>query len=473
MAFNDAPEPGIRSHKARKHGAGLTQSISDSAGRIEMKEKYGSSKRAFRRILSARTMALVSSLLVSLGVSGCDGLLEVTLPGNLEEKDLNNPALAATLVLGAQSDFDCGMSAWIRSSNLWAGELFSASTSLAYGATEARRSVVDQYGPGECDSGSSPNIPGLWLPFQISRVQAESAIERINSFPEGSVPNKNFLIARANAYAGYSYQHLGEGFCELYFDRGPRVTREETFRLAEARFTEALRFASQVTSGPDVGSARSIANLARVGRARSRLHLGNGAGVLEDAGAVERGFLWTTDHSGTTNRRRNNLFQDNHVNRSLSAQAKDFRLTVGGVPDPRVELVFRPGAGSAGRTDLYLIQKYRTASAPIPVASWREAQLMIAEVSGGQTAVGIINALRTTHGLPQFASQDPAEIRKVLIEERRRELYLEGKQLGDMLRLKLPFPTGLTPGGESIDESTPTCLPTMAAERLGNPNARQ
>ena len=97
---------------------------------------------------------------------------------------------------------------------------------------------------------------------------------------------------------------------------------------------------------------------------------------------------------------------------------------------------------------------------------------MIAEATGGQVAVGIINSLRATHGLPTFASQDPSEIRNLLIEERRRELYLEGKQLGDMLRLNLPFPTGLTPGGETIDDSTPTCLPTMAAEQLGNPNAR-
>jgi len=430
------------------------------------------SVRAHRRGRARRPVALVVPLLLALGVAGCDGLLEVTLPGNLEEADLNNPGLATTLVLGARSDFDCGMSAWIRSSNLWAGELFTASTSLAYGATEARRSVVEQYGPGECDSGSSPNIPGLWLPFQVSRVQAESAIERINGFPEGSVPNKDFLIAKANAYAGYSYQHLGEGFCELYFDRGPRTTREETFRLAEARFTAALQSAGLVTSGPDAATARSITNLARVGRARARLHLGDAAGVIEDAGAVERGFLWTTNHSAVINRRRNNLFQDNHVTRALSAQAKDYQLTVDGVSDPRVQLVFRAGAGAAGRTDLYLIQKYSSASAPIPVASWREAQLMIAEASGGQAAVEIINALRATHGLPLFASQDPSEIREVLIEERRRELYLEGKQLGDMLRLNLPFPTGLTPGGETIDDSTPTCLPTMAAERLGNPNAR-
>jgi len=435
-------------------------------------EHIDRSGRALRRGRTRRPLALMAPLLLALGAAACDGLLEVTLPGNLEEADLNNPGLASTLVLGARSDFDCGMSAWIRSSNLWAGELFTASTSLAYGATEARRSLVEQYGPGQCDSGSSPNIPGLWLPFQVSRLQAESAIERIEGFPEGSVPNKDFLIAKANAYAGYSYQHLGEGFCELYFDRGPRTTREETFRIAEARFTAALESAGLVTSGPNAATARSIANLAHVGRARARLHLGDMAGVIQDASAVDEGFLWTTDHSGVSNRRRNNLYQDNHVSRALSAQAKDYGLTVHGVPDPRIQLVFRPGAGSAGRTDLYVIQKYPSASAPIPVASWREAQLMIAEATGGQTAVGIINSLRATHGLPPFASQDPSEIRDVLIEERRRELYLEGKQLGDMLRLNLPFPTGLTPGGETIDDSTPTCLPTMAAERLGNPNAR-
>ena len=96
---------------------------------------------------------------------------------------------------------------------------------------------------------------------------------------------------------------------------------------------------------------------------------------------------------------------------------------------------------------------------------------MIAEVEGGQTAVGIINTLRDYHGLPHFASTDPAEVREQVLEERRRELWLQGVRHGDMLRLNIPFPTGVTPAGQVIVETTPWCFLTQEEEKLGNPNA--
>ena len=104
------------------------------------------------------------------------------------------------------------------------------------------------------------------------------------------------------------------------------------------------------------------------------------------------------------------------------------------------------------------------------MASWREAQLMIAEVAGGQTAVGAVNRLRELHGLPAFVSSDPEEIRQVVLEERRRELWLEGQRLGDMLRLGEPFPSGVSAAGFNYDDGA--CVWTMDQEVIGNPNAR-
>lgn len=112
--------------------------------------------------------------------------------------------------------------------------------------------------------------------------------------------------------------------------------------------------------------------------------------------------------------------------------------------------------------------KYLSLDAPIPFASWREAQLMIAGVEEGQTAVGIIDRLRATHGLPLFSSASAEEIRAQVLEERRRELWLQGNRLGDMLRLDLPFPTGISPGGNIYEDGT--CISTTLQERFGNPN---
>ena len=64
----------------------------------------------------------------------------------------------------------------------------------------------------------------------------------------------------------------------------------------------------------------------------------------------------------------------------------------------------------------------------------------MAEVSGGQTAVNIINALHTARGLPAtFASNDPATIMAQVIDERKRELFLQSQRFYDINRFNLPL----------------------------------
>ncbi len=70
--------------------------------------------------------------------------------------------------------------------------------------------------------------------------------------------------------------------------------------------------------------------------------------------------------------------------------------------------------------------------------------------------------------LPQFVSSDPAEIRAQVEEERRRELWLQGHRLGDMLRWGTPFPTGLDQRGRQYGSNT--CIPIPDPELNANPN---
>jgi len=107
-------------------------------------------------------------------------------------------------------------------------------------------------------------------------------------------------------------------------------------------------------------------------------------------------------------------------------------------------------------------------AATIAIGSWKEARLITAEIAGGQTAVSAINTLRTAAGLPLFSSTDPTVIAAQVLEERRRELFLDGHRLNDMLRLNLPFDTGVTFKG--VPYGATTCLPLPDAERLANPN---
>ena len=61
-----------------------------------------------------------------------------------------------------------------------------------------------------------------------------------------------------------------------------------------------------------------------------------------------------------------------------------------------------------------------------------------------------------------------AAISAQVIEERRRELFLDGHRLNDVLRLNLPFDTGTTFKGVPYGDTK--CLPLPDAERLANPN---
>ena len=51
----------------------------------------------------------------------------------------------------------------------------------------------------------------------------------------------------------------------------------------------------------------------------------------------------------------------------------------------------------------------------------------------------IINVMHDRAGLPPFQSSDPAEIQAHVIQERERELFLEGQHIYTLIRLQSPF----------------------------------
>jgi starch-binding outer membrane protein, SusD/RagB family len=417
-------------------------------------------------------MAIAWALVLS--ATGCDSLLKVNLPGQLTERELNDPRLSSTLVLGAQGDFECALSSYVWAVGMWTTDFHASNITRTNNIVAVRNvetlNLGDQVGEPQC---TSTNPPPLWLPFNVSRFQAESAIARIQSFPESSVPNQNFLLGKAHAYAGYSYQILGESFCELAFDNGPRKSPEETWRIAETHFTQAIEYAGRVTSGADLNEAREIVNMALVGRARARLNLGDGEGVLADASRVPVNFVRLASRSTANSRRWNRVYeQSNRSNGFHASVTERYRnLQVGGISDPRVPLHHVGlGRGIDGVTDVWVQMKYAARGSAIPFSTGREAQLMIAEVKGGQEAVAIINRLRDTHNLPHFSSSDPDEIREQVREERRRELFLQGTRIGDMLRWNEPWATGRNPQGEPYGGFT--CIPLPRTETLNNPNLR-
>jgi hypothetical protein len=101
------------------------------------------------------------------------------------------------------------------------------------------------------------------------------------------------------------------------------------------------------------------------------------------------------------------------------------------------------------------------------MASWEEAQLIIAEARPAET-VAAINRLRAAQDLPPLTVSGGENHIDLVLEERRRQLYMEGHRLNDMLRHNLPFPTGLN---HKLQAYGPvTCIPLPLLERQNNPN---
>lgn len=387
--------------------------------------------------------------------AGCEGLLDVPGPVVLPPGTLDNPAYAPTMVQGVVADFECALANYITATALLTDELF-ASTTLGGPLNWDRRRAVEAGGALGCEPDNSFNV-GVYAPLSTARFQADGALRRLLGFDPAAVPEqpgRTALVAIAAAYAGYAYAVMGEGFCEAAFDLQDAIPWNDILALAEQRFDTALVFAQ-------AANVDSVVNMVLVGRARVRLSLGEFDpakldSAFADASRVPPGFIKHASYSTAIARRFNRVFEANGNGARVDSLFRN--LDVDGVVDSRVSV------SSNGRQS-----KYSALSSPIVIASWREAQLIMAEVKGGQQAVDAINRLRATltPPLPVFASVDSTEIAEQVRVERKRELFLEGHRLNDMLRFDVAFQQVTRLGVPTGDV---TCLRLPSVEIDNNPN---
>jgi starch-binding outer membrane protein, SusD/RagB family len=381
----------------------------------------------------------------------------------------DSPANALLLANGAVADFDCAFGAYVVIGGLIGEELDEA------------RSIVDRkpydqrvhtskdrvYAVNRCES------MGVYTPLQTARVSAERVLRLLDAWSDAEVPQRATLIARMHAYAGYSTLLLGEGFCTTVISSldatrevvyGGEISRDSAIRVAEARLSAGIIAAQAAGASNEV-------NFALVGRARARLDLRDFAGARSDAMRVPPAFTYEMTASASSLRRNNRVW----------AQERTSGLTSVGVPyrslgDPRVPVIDMRQKGPRGDS-IYNQNKYPSASSPIRIASGAEAQLIIAEsdiaagtASSLQNAALIVNTFRARGNQAPLSTADQTTLRAALIDQRRRELYLEGQHLGDIIRFDVTLtPAAGTrfPGGGVYGSQK--CLALPDVERLNNP----
>lgn len=411
-------------------------------------------KIRFRRVMLVLSLAATTS---------CNSLLAVDNPGRVTAASLNDPGLMPILEAAALQSAQCAFVQFAATAGMLSGEYISSNGFVDNHPWEWRGIMEIKQAPGSCPTGRATTSMGFYTPAQQARFQLEDLHTRLLTFTDAEVPGRQRMIAEANAYAGYMYVLLGEGMCEMTVDGGPKMTSAEVFAIAEKRFTDAITVSTAINDA-------SLLNMARVGRARARLDVGNLNGAAADATLVPAGFSRVAEFSEVTIARENRIFNLN-VRANYLSVGPDYRdLRVNGVADPRVRVTNLNRVGLDNVTPMWQQQKFTgNGAAPLTIASYAEAQLILAEASTGQAAIDAINRVRALSSIAPMATPEPGtDVVALVIEERRRQLFSEGQRYGDMLRKKLPFASGVNRKGQTY--SNLTCVPLPDVETRNNVN---
>lgn len=437
--------------------------------------------------------AVLLTAILSLFLGGCDleKILEVEVPGRVLAEKLDDANLAGLLVNGVIADVECSWNQYTAGASNHSDEYIPTSGNLTMRNWGQRKIYADDEGfsQGGCGGWGYP----MYTPLHTARFQAEDVYSRLTEFDDADVPNKTELMATVRAWGGFPLIALGEGFCEMAIDGGSLLAPSDVMEVAEEKFSEAISLATQ--AGND-----DLKNMALVGRARARLFLKDYAGAIADATLVPAGYeKWVTrDESearrynyyferlnATTGFRSHGSIADHFHNLTIDAEGRPTQDD--GVPDLRVNAQTTGGLAADYATIQWFHDKYNSRGDPVPLASYKEAQVIMAEAmafSGDvEGARAVVNARRQLFDLPTFdlpATQD--EMIELVLEERRRELFVEGgHRLNDMLRFRgtqyeIPFlgePGSIHPDGfdqSGAEYGTLTCMPLPKVEKDQNEN---
>ncbi|MGH7542089.1 MAG: hypothetical protein ACRELC_13930, partial [Gemmatimonadota bacterium] len=285
----------------------------------------------------------------------------------------------------------------------------------------------------------------------LARRAAESTLEAFLASDALEDSEKDVPVAELSNLAGYTYVFFGEGFCsgvpfsrvteqgELEF--GSPLTTTEIFEEAILRFDQAL---ARAQAAVDL----DLEFLARVGKARALLDLGQFAAAASEVASVPTDWEYLIRYSSNSDRQKNGIQQLNQeferwtVANAEGGNGLAYRdaFTAG---DPRTPWVRTPEDDVGFDTSIpqYDELKFPEEDTDVPLASGVEARLIEAEAALQAADVAGFeathNALRATIGLPPIDADPLSAAERVSLhfEERALWLWLTGHRHGDLRRL--------------------------------------
>lgn len=329
------------------------------------------------------THRLLIPALLALSVGACDTeLLEVTDPDVVTPEQAAGPEAVPLRLAGMVLDFQEAVDDLVLYEALFTDEMILAGTFPTRIDVDERNVISDP------DNGSMTD--DVYFPLQISRESADRNREEWTEAlddPEFEEVQEQVEegLALASLYGGYVRLYMAELYCAVVAaPRGEPLTPDQAAEAALARFQEAEQVATD-------GGLSSIAEAALVGQARALLWLGRYAEAATVAGDVSPEFTFLAEYSANQNVQANEVFAF-----TWEEAGEVLRWTVGDgtasnrhnerfayydewlsqgllLPDP-------PGlsAPEVG-VPVTLQLLYNDGGSPILVASWWEAQMIIAE----------------------------------------------------------------------------------------------
>jgi hypothetical protein len=423
---------------------------------------------AFRR---GPTLLPVALMCVTV-TAGCD----VTNPGPVQDKFLDEPPSHAPLVRGAERTLVQAVDRLAIMSALPAREIFPSGQ-----GTGGLGNMISQAGQ------ILPEHTGTqWSFLQQARWISEDAIRRFAELDNVDATT----LTRAYLWAGYAYRTFGELFCEAAYDGEAAVAPTVSLTRSEEAFTNALG----VAPNSDLRSA------ALAGRAQARAALGDWGGAANDASDVPQEFaLQLSGDDGGDLNVRNQIFYAvaDLPYRNFSLHFTfwyDYYLDTG---DPRVAwesfegIPFANGSWPGyGLVPWSRPLKHNSPDFPFTLSSGQEMLLIRAEATlvqnpgGWQQALDLINQVResytsdkTGEAMEAWPARSLEDTWTALMVERGAVLFLEGRRLHDVRRWEnagvpgdLQMPDFESRSHLFVETEQSRCFPIPQSEIDANPN---
>ncbi|MEO6528987.1 MAG: RagB/SusD family nutrient uptake outer membrane protein [Gemmatimonadaceae bacterium] len=327
----------------------------------------------------------------------------------------------------------------------------------------------------EMDRRATTNINTTALQiFQVAqraRATADLVAGRFREF-DPTNPQR----AETQALAAFMYVMFAEDYCNGV--PTSRVKDDGSFEYSAPQSgtqlltTAIAKFDSAITIATAAGANGAAAlNLARIGKGRAQLDLGNVAGAAATVAAVPSDYRYDIQHSETTGRQYNAFYHYNYLERRFTIGDKE---GTNGLPfvtldDPRASVFLAGSAfgsqynqGFDGSTKLWFTSKYSNFKSPTPLTIGAEARLIEAEAAmrAGNLATFLVKLNAARQSAPTYpADPDPkspdranppalkltdipataAGQQNLLFAERALTLFLTGHRVGDLRRLTYQY----------------------------------